>query len=79
MAVNATADLTIGPIFPGRDDFTLGFEEWIFMILPAILLIIATPIKLRQLLQHQPAVGSGLLLWAKLVSTLYFHVVFEQY
>lgn len=67
MAAQDLVDQTFGPMYPERDDFTLSFEDYILIILPAVLMIIFTPFQLRKLLRRPSSVGSGSLLWAKMV------------
>lgn len=52
-----TADESFGPIVQdcrGDFDFTIAFEQYLFTILPASLLIIAGPLRLRHLLSRSP-------------------------
>lgn len=69
-------DEMIGPgVGDGRLDFTLRFEQWIFTILPTVLLIIVTPFYFRRLIREPAAVRAGFLLPIKLVS--YYKICFE--
>lgn len=56
-----TADASFGPVVQdcrGDFDFTIAFEQYLFTILPASLLIIAGPLRLRYL-SKSPSVVSG--------------------
>ncbi|KAJ3483781.1 hypothetical protein NLG97_g7224 [Lecanicillium saksenae] len=59
-----------GPQLPGHFDFTLVFEQSIFAILPACLLLGAAPVHISYLLRGKPRVRPGLLLWTKLAFVL---------
>lgn len=57
-----TADGSIGPAIQdcrGDFDFTIAFEQYLFSILPASLLLIAAPLRLRHLSRSPPVVAGG--------------------
>ncbi|OIW30336.1 multidrug resistance-like protein [Coniochaeta ligniaria NRRL 30616] len=57
------ADGTFGPVIQGTNcrsfDFTIAFEQYFFSIAPATLLIIAAPLRLKQLSGSPSIVGGG--------------------
>lgn len=66
-----TADAAFGPAIAGcRDDFdfTLVFEQSIFVILPASLLLVAAPVRLLRLGKSPVVVGGRMFRDFKLVS-----------
>lgn len=76
MAVGCTlvADGQFGPIVDGcREDFdfTLMFEQYIFTLLPASILLAITPFRLRQLYILPKAVKGAKLRYWKIVSTMF--------
>lgn len=64
---NVTEDNSFGPQLKGTFDFTLLFEQSIFTILPASILLSASPFIVTRLFRKPARVRSGVLLWAKLV------------
>lgn len=80
MAANISKDFLFGPQLSGRFDFTLRFEDWIMVILPTIFLILVTPFYLRRLVLEPAVVRPGLLLRAKLVSSIstYFSITNQE-
>ncbi|KAG6365911.1 hypothetical protein INS49_000087 [Diaporthe citri] len=57
-----TADESFGPVVQdcrGDFDFTIAFEQYLFSILPACLLIIAAPLRLRHLSKSPSVVVAG--------------------
>lgn len=57
-----TADESFGPVVQdcrGDFDFTIAFEQYLFSILPACLLIIAGPLRLRYLTKSPSVVVAG--------------------
>ncbi|KAJ6788460.1 hypothetical protein PWT90_09954 [Aphanocladium album] len=61
-----SADQIWGPRLPGTFDFTLTFEQSMFSVLPACMLLGATPIQISHLVRRRPCARPGLLLWLKL-------------
>lgn len=61
-------DGSFGPVLGASFDFTLTFENWFLTILPAALLILATPIYARVYLRRPVTCLSGPLLWCKLAA-----------
>lgn len=66
-------DAAFGPIVNDRCrdgfDFTIVFEQSVFVILPAALLLLVGPIRLRQLYRARVRVSSSSRRVAKLVSS----------
>lgn len=70
-----TADESFGPAVQdcrGDFDFTIAFEQYLFAILPASLLIIAAPLRLRHLRKSPPVVAAKALRLAKLAAAAAF-------
>jgi hypothetical protein len=71
-----TADASFGPVVQdcrGDFDFTIAFEQYLFTILPASLLIIAGPLRLRYLSKSPSVVaGDGLFRLTKLAAVAVF-------
>lgn len=65
--MNATVDATFGPQLRGHFDFTLFFEQSIFLICPSVVLLAASPFRIAVLIQRQPSFEASTLLWIKLV------------
>ena len=70
MKFDPQLDETIGPQYPGFFEFTLTFERWLFSILPAILLILVTPVYIVNIIYLSPHVRAGLLLACKLGTSI---------
>ncbi|KAJ3493500.1 hypothetical protein NLG97_g4685 [Lecanicillium saksenae] len=64
--VPSRMDQQFGPVLAGHFDFTLLFEQAIFEILPAALVILAIPWYVKKLAGGRQLVRPGLLLWGKL-------------
>lgn len=63
-------DASYGPQWAGEFDFTLSFENWFLVTLPAGILLLLTPIYASYYLRRQVKALSGTLLWTKLVSVV---------
>jgi hypothetical protein len=70
MKLDPQIDETFGPQYPGYFEFTLTFERWLFSLLPAILLILATPVYIVNIIYLPPHVRAGLLLVCKLGTSI---------
>lgn len=67
-ATKLLADSLFGPAFPGRFDLTLTFEHAILSIMPACLVILATPIYLRPFFKKADRFSDhGPHLWLKII------------
>ncbi|XWX01630.1 hypothetical protein V2A60_009658 [Cordyceps javanica] len=62
----AAGDDEFGPQLPGYFDFTLVFEQSMFSLVPASILILVAPYRILQLWRKKTCVGSRKLLLAKL-------------
>lgn len=69
------ADASYGPQWAGEFDFSLSFENWFLVTLPAGVLLILTPIYASYYLRQQVKALSGTLLWTKLVSVVVVPIV----
>lgn len=70
-----TADESFGPVVQdcrGDFDFTIAFEQYLFSIVPASLLIIAAPLRLRQLRKSPSVVAGNTFRLAKLAAVALF-------
>lgn len=68
MAVNATADASFGPKLEGQFDFTLLFEQSIFLIGPSALFVVVASVRVAVLASGKPGAWKTTTLWGKLVS-----------
>lgn len=59
-------DSSFGPRLQGHFDFTLLFEHTIFHMVPALLVLFATPFYASKIFRSMPIVRSGALLYGKL-------------
>ncbi|OAA34170.1 ABC transporter, transmembrane domain, type 1 [Beauveria brongniartii RCEF 3172] len=70
MSSLARLDTLFGPQLPGHFDFTLFFEHVMLWLVPASIVILATPLYLNKAVRAQRQVQPGILLWGKLACAL---------
>ncbi|KAM3536951.1 hypothetical protein ARSEF1564_010126 [Beauveria bassiana] len=70
MSSLARLDTLFGPQLPGHFDFTLCFEHVMLWLVPAGIVILATPLYFNKAVRAQRQVQPGILLWVKLACVL---------